>query len=250
MIKQIPNMITSLNILCGSLAVLFAATGDLVAAAIFIFLGIFFDFFDGFAARLLNAHSEIGLQMDSLADVITSGLAPAVVMVQLMNISFIGNTQNLTEVFSKSGWSVEYGNYLSLIGLIIVVGAAYRLAKFNVDKRQTEGFIGLPTPANAVLILSFPLILKFQYSDRAESILLNPWFLIGISLLGCILMNSELRMFSLKFKTINIKENRIRYIFLLVSLILLVVFKYWSIPLIIGFYILFSLLNKKSKSVF
>lgn len=243
MVKQIPNMITSLNILCGSVAILFATSGDLVSAAIFVFLGIFFDFFDGLAARLLHAQSEIGLQLDSLADVITSGLAPAVVMFQLMNMSFIGDKQNVTDVFSSSGWNMNYTNYLPLIGLIIVVGAAYRLAKFNVDTRQIDGFIGLPTPANALLILSFPLILEFQYSDWAEILILNPWFLIGITLLGCILMNAELRLFSLKFKSYGFKENKLRFLFLVLCLILMLFFSYWSVPLIIAGYLVLSVVS-------
>src|SRR5690554_3678051 len=144
MIKQIPNMISSLNLLCGSVAVLFAASGDLTTSAFFVFLGIFFDFFDGLAARMLDAQSEIGLQYDSLADVITSGLAPAVVMFQLMNLSFLGSKQSLSEIASADGWNVGVANYAPLFGLIIVVAAAYRLAKFNVDTRQTDGFFGLP----------------------------------------------------------------------------------------------------------
>lgn len=247
MTKQIPNMITSLNILCGSVAILFAVSGDLITAAVFVFLGIFFDFFDGLAARLLHAQSEIGLQLDSLADVITSGLAPAVVMFQLLNMSFTGEKQQLTEVFSDSGWNVSFSHYVPLFGLMIVVGAAYRLAKFNVDDRQTDGFIGLPTPANALLVLSFPLILEYQNSDLTETLILNPWFLIGITLLGCILMNAELRLFALKFKTYGFKENKIRYIFLILCLLLMLVFKYWSVPLIIGIYLLLSIFEAKQK---
>lgn len=243
-------MITSLNILSGSVAVLFAATGDLTTAAFFVFLGIFFDFFDGLAARLLHAQSEVGLQMDSLADVITSGLAPAVVMFQLMNWSFLGSVQNFSEVFSNDGWNVSYKNYLPLIGLIIVVGAAYRLAKFNVDTRQSDGFIGLPTPANAILVLSIPLILEYQYSQTAESILLNSWALIGITVLGCILMNSEIRLFSLKFKSLHFKENRSRFVFLLLCVLLMIFLKYWAVPAIIGSYLLLSLIdNFKSRRI-
>lgn len=245
MIRQIPNMITSLNILSGSVAVLFAVSGDLTTAAFFVFLGIFFDFFDGLAARLLNARSEVGLQMDSLADVITSGLAPAVVMFQLMNMSFSGGKQSLSEVFSDTGWNVGIKNYLPLLGLVIVVGAAYRLAKFNVDERQTDGFIGLPTPANAIFVLSFPLILEFQYSPWAEQLILNPWFLILVSLAGCVLMNAEMPLFSLKFKSLNFRENKVRFVFLLICLILMLFLKYWSIPLIIGVYLLISVISIK-----
>ncbi|MBB6680081.1 CDP-alcohol phosphatidyltransferase family protein [Aequorivita sp. 609] len=244
MIKQIPNIITSLNIMCGCVAVLFAVSGDLIIASVFAFLGIFFDFFDGLAARLLKAQSEIGLQLDSLADVITSGVVPGVVMFQLLNLSIFGHMQTLTEIFSLDGWNVSFNNYLPLLGLMIVIASAYRLAKFNVDTRQTSGFIGLPTPANTLLILSLPLILQFQFSDLAETIILNKWFLIGMTLLSCVLLNAEIPLFALKFKTWDFKSNAVRYVFLLLCVVLLVFLKFLAIPFIILIYILLSMFWK------
>lgn len=244
MIKQIPNIITSLNIMCGCVAVLFAVSGDLIIASVFAFLGIFFDFFDGLAARLLKAQSEIGLQLDSLADVITSGVVPGVVMFQLLNLSIFGHMQTLTEIFSLDGWNVSFNNYLPLLGLMIVIASAYRLAKFNVDTRQTSGFIGLPTPANTLLILSLPLILEFQFSDLAETIILNKWFLIGMTLLSCVLLNAEIPLFALKFKTWDFKSNAVRYVFLLLCVVLLVFLKFLAIPFIILIYILLSMFWK------
>lgn len=244
MIKQIPNIITSLNIMCGCVAVLFAVSGDLIIASVFAFLGIFFDFFDGLAARLLKAQSEIGLQLDSLADVITSGVVPGVVMFQLLNLSIFGHMQTLTEIFSLNGWNVSFNNYLPLLGLMIVIASAYRLAKFNVDTRQTSGFIGLPTPANTLLILSLPLILQFQFSDLAETIILNKWFLIGMTLLSCVLLNAEIPLFALKFKTWDFKSNAVRYVFLLLCVVLLVFLKFLAIPFIILIYILLSMFWK------
>lgn len=248
MLKQIPNIITSLNILCGCVAILFAVSGDLITAAIFVFLGIFFDFFDGLAARLLKAQSEIGLQLDSLADVITSGVAPGIVMFQLLNesISGIGITA-FSEASSSMAWYGMKFSFFPLIGLLIVVASAYRLAKFNVDTRQTTGFIGLPTPANALLILSFPLILEFQYSEFAETIILNQWFLIGITLLSCILLNAEIPLFALKFKTWDYKSNAVRYVFLILCAVLLVLLKFLAIPFIILLYIFLSLFWKLPK---
>jgi CDP-diacylglycerol--serine O-phosphatidyltransferase len=246
-LKQIPNIITSLNILCGCVAILFAVSGDLITAAFFVFLGIFFDFFDGLAARLLKAQSEVGLQLDSLADVITSGLAPGIVMYQLLNISYFGHMQTLTETFSSDGWNIGVKNYLPLIGLMVVIASAYRLAKFNVDTRQTSGFIGLPTPANTLLILSLPLILEFQYSEFAESVILNSWFLIGITLLSSILLNAEIPLFALKFKTWDFKSNAVRYVFLILCVVLLVLLKFLAIPFIILLYILLSLFWKVEK---
>lgn len=243
--KHVPNLITSLNILCGCVAVLFAASGDLILASYFVFLGIFFDFFDGLAARLLKAQSEIGLQLDSLADVITSGLAPGVVMYQLLNLSYFHQMRDLTDTFSSGGWNVGIKDYIPLLGLLIVVASAYRLAKFNVDTRQTSGFIGLPTPANALLILSLPLILQYQYSELAESILLNPWFLMGMTLLSCYLLNAEIPLFALKFKTWSFRENSVRYIFLILCAVLLVMLKFLAIPIIILLYIVLSFADHK-----
>ncbi|MFT5436506.1 MAG: CDP-diacylglycerol--serine O-phosphatidyltransferase [Ulvibacter sp.] len=246
MIKQIPNIITSLNLLCGCVAVLFAVSGDLISASFFVFFGIFFDFFDGLAARLLNAHSDVGLEFDSLADMITSGVAPAIVMVQLLNESFFGNTLNIAETFSADGWNSGMTNYLPLIGLVIAVASGYRLAKFNVDTRQTTSFIGLPTPANALLILSLPLILHFQSSDWIEEIVLNKWFLIGLTLVSSMLLNAELPLFGLKFKTWDFKSNAIRYLFLVFCAVLLVLLKFIAIPLIIVLYILLSVFWKEN----
>lgn len=230
--------------MCGCVAVLFAVSGDLIIASVFAFLGIFFDFFDGLAARLLKAQSEIGLQLDSLADVITSGVVPGVVMFQLLNLSIFGHMQTLTEIFSLDGWNVSFNNYLPLLGLMIVIASAYRLAKFNVDTRQTSGFIGLPTPANTLLILSLPLILEFQFSDLAETIILNKWFLIGMTLLSCVLLNAEIPLFALKFKTWDFKSNAVRYVFLLLCVVLLVFLKFLAIPFIILIYILLSMFWK------
>ncbi len=193
MIKQIPNIITSLNLLCGCVAILFAVSGDLVTASFFVFIGIFFDFFDGFAARLLKVQSEVGLQLDSLADVITSGVAPALVMVQLLSKTINGDIINMKNVFKTPGWNTDIFSYLPFIGLLIAVASAYRLAKFNVDTRQSESFIGLPTPANTILIISLPLILHFQNSEVIEHIILNKWFLLGMTVLSCFLLNASLR---------------------------------------------------------
>lgn len=242
--KQIPNFITSLNILSGCVAILFAVSGDLILAAVFVFLGIFFDFFDGLAARALNAQSEIGLQLDSLADVITSGVVPGIAMFQLLNIALLGSMQNLTEVFSTQGWNVGLTNYLPLLGLSITIASAYRLAKFNVDTRQTSGFIGLPTPANTLLILSLPLILEYQYSEMIENVILNIWVLLGLTIVSCILLNAEIPLFALKFKTWDFKSNAVRYVFLILCIALLITLKFLAIPIIILLYILLSIFWK------
>lgn len=242
--KHIPNLITLLNLLCGSVAVIFAVHGNLVTAAFFVFLGIFFDFFDGLAARKLNVQSELGLQLDSLADMVTSGLVPGIVMFQLFNLTesdWIDFSYNATVGASSSLAEVSY---LPLLGLLITLASAYRLATFNISTEQSDSFIGLPTPANTLLILSFPLILEFQNSDLINSILLNKWFLIAITLLSSYLLNAKIRLLALKFKNFGFKDNAARYILIILSIILLVVFEFAAIPLIIISYILISVLNK------
>ncbi|MEZ7917703.1 MAG: CDP-alcohol phosphatidyltransferase family protein [Patiriisocius sp.] len=244
MIKQIPNIITSLNLLCGCVAIMFAVSGDLVSASFFAFAGIFLDFFDGLAARVLNAQSQVGLQLDSLADVVTSGVLPGIVMVQLLSEAITGKSLDISAIFSDTANSTSIESYLPFIGLLIAVASGYRLAKFNVDTRQTTSFIGLPVPANTLLILSLPLILSFQASQQITEVILTPWFLIVITLVSCVLLNAEISLFGLKFKTWNFKDNAVRYLFLISSILLLVVLKFIAIPIIIFLYILVSLFWK------
>ena len=244
MIKQIPNIITSLNLLCGCVAIMFAVSGDLVSASFFAFAGIFLDFFDGLAARVLNAQSQVGLQLDSLADVVTSGVLPGIVMVQLLSEALTGTSLDISAIFSDTANNTSIESYLPFIGLLIAVASGYRLAKFNVDIRQTTSFIGLPVPANTLLILSLPLIISFQASQQIAEVILTPWFLIIITLVSCVLLNAEIPLFGLKFKTWNFKDNAVRYLFLISSILLLVVLKFIAIPIIIFLYILVSLFWK------
>lgn len=244
MVKHLPNMITSLNLLCGAVAILFTVSGDLIIAGIFVMLGIFFDFFDGLVARSLNAQSELGVQLDSLADMVTCGVVPGLVMVQLLQLSFYGEMRPLTDVFSARAWNTGIDSYYPLIGLVIIIASAYRLAKFNIDTRQTHHFIGLPTPANALLILSLPLIFEFQYSHTIQNILFNKWFLIGLTLVSSFLLNSEIPLFAFKFKTWDLKSNLKRYVFAVLAVLLLIVLKYLAIPLLILIYVVMSLLWK------
>lgn len=244
MIKQIPNIITSLNLLCGCVAIMFAVSGDLVSASFFAFAGIFLDFFDGLAARVLNAQSQVGLQLDSLADVVTSGVLPGIVMVQLLSEALTGTSLDISVIFSDTANNTSIESYLPFTGLLIAVASGYRLAKFNVDIRQTTSFIGLPVPANTLLILSLPLIISFQASQQITELILTPWFLIIITLVSCVLLNAEIPLFGLKFKTWNFKDNAVRYLFLIASILLLVVLKFIAIPIIIFLYILVSLFWK------
>ncbi|MEP4661797.1 MAG: CDP-alcohol phosphatidyltransferase family protein, partial [Nonlabens ulvanivorans] len=153
--KWIPNLITMLNLLSGCIAAVYAFKDELILAGIFVALGIFFDFFDGLAARLLKVSSELGTQLDSLADMVTSGVVPGIVMCQLL-ADATGHSSTLFAVNGDLGWSSATSLFkeITFLGFLITAASGYRLAKFNIDTRQTDSFIGVPTPANAILIIS------------------------------------------------------------------------------------------------
>ena len=246
--QHLPNAITLLNVLSGCVATVLAVLNHLELAALFVFIGILFDFLDGLAARLLNVHSEIGVQLDSLADMITSGLVPGIVMFQLLSMSQTGGwNMSFTSGFDGvMNWTSFKVTLLPFFGFLITMASAYRLAKFNTDENQVTSFIGLPTPANALLILSLPLILLYHQNDFLNSIILNPWFLVGLTVLSSYLLNSKIELFALKFKNWSFKDNALRYIFIIVSLVLLMTLKYLAVPAIIVFYVLSSVITKES----
>jgi len=231
--KQIPNLITALNLLSGIVATIMAVEGRYEEAAIFVALGIFFDFFDGLAARLLDVASPLGVQLDSLADMVTSGLVPGIVLFKLID-------EALTKGSSEFFISAET-HYLAYIGFVVTVASAYRLAKFNIDERQTSSFIGLPTPANTLLILSFPIIAIYQPEHFLASAAQSSYFLIALSFISAYLLNSNYHLFALKFKSLQFKENLFRYLLVMGSILLLVIFKFAGIPFIILLYILLSI---------
>lgn len=229
--KHIPNLITLLNLLCGCIAMIFALNKDFEMAFYFVSLGIFLDFFDGFFARLFKVSSPLGLQLDSLADMVTSGVVPGIVMYQMMGSS--GG-------YPKLDWSVEP---FPFFGFLIALGSCYRLANFNIDTRQTDSFIGLPTPANALFILSLPLVLHYSDSMVVLELLTNPWVLMAITLLSVYMLNAEIPLFSLKIKKFSLQKNALQIGFLISSVLLLAFFQFAGIPLVIVFYVLLSVAN-------
>ncbi|RLJ64357.1 CDP-diacylglycerol--serine O-phosphatidyltransferase [Lacinutrix venerupis] len=243
--KFIPNFVTLLNLLCGSIAVLFAVNNLFVTAALFVFLGIFFDFFDGLLARKLNVQSDLGLQLDSLADMVTSGLVPGIILYKLIAIAVDAPAMTASNEWSLH-WSGFSMSFIPIIGLFVTLSSAYRLGKFNLDEEQQTYFKGLPTPANALLILSLPLILEFQNSDVINNIILNKWFLISLAFLSCYLLNSSIKLFALKFKDYSFKNNVLRYIFIIISLVLLIVLQFVAIPVIIILYIILSIFSQNT----
>jgi len=235
--KHIPNALTCCNLLCGCIAIVQAFEGNLVYAAYLVGLAAIFDFFDGFAARLLRVTSPIGKDLDSLADMVTFGVVPGIVIFQLfLFIIEIGEGY-----YSDRSWMTDSMHYVAYIAFLIPIFSAIRLAKFNNDNRQTSSFIGLPTPANAILICSFPLITENTNSTLATDIIFNIYFLIIMSIVLSILLISEIPLFALKFRTFSWSGNRTRYIFLALSVVLLSLFQYTGIPLIIVLYVLMSI---------
>ena len=227
--KHIPNFITCLNLLCGCLAIVQAFNNNLVWSAYFVGIAAVLDFMDGMTARWLKAYSEIGKQLDSLADMVTFGVVPGMIMFKLLEVSLV------------------YSNhYFPLIAFLIPVFSALRLAKFNIDTRQSDSFIGVPTPANAVLIASFPLILSFQPVFAKLSIadfILSPVFLYLVCIVMSYLLIAEIPLFSLKVKNLKWSDNKTRFAFLIVAAGLLIIFQFIAIPFIIFLYIILSVFN-------
>lgn len=238
--NHIPNLITLCNLSSGLIALMYAFNTHYQMAFVWVAIGIFFDFWDGFFARILKAQSPLGLQLDSLADMVTSGVVPGLVMYQMLSDIAINQ--------EESNLSADnfYLGVLPFAGFIITLASCYRLAKFNIDTRQTDSFIGLPTPANALFILSLPVI--EAHSDGTGVVfdmLSNPFILVGISLLSAFMLNAEIPLFSLKVKYFNWETNKIQVIFLILSVLFLFVFQYGGIPLIILSYVLLSAINNK-----
>ena len=238
--KHIPNIVTLGNLFCGTLATIYAVGGHFEMTALFVVLGIFLDFFDGFFARVLKVSGELGKQLDSLADMVTSGVVPGIVLFVLL-----GNNQQIPyEIDSEFKFSMG----LPLLGLIVTLSACYRLAKFNLDTRQSESFIGLPTPAMSLFIVSLPLVQMHSDIDFVKDLIGNNYFLIGITILFSFLMNSEFHLFSLKFKNYGVKENLFKYILILFSIILLITIEYLAVPVIIISYVILSMLKNMKKA--
>ena len=228
--RHIPNFITLLNLFCGCAAIVAAAGKDFQSAFLLVCLGIFFDFFDGFFARMFNVAGPLGVQLDSLADMVTSGVTPGFVLYLMMgeqvNLPFPG---------------------FPYLGFIVTLGSCMRLAKFNIDTRQTDSFIGLPTPANALFILSLPLVLEATDSLILLEALLNPYLLLLIAILSAWVMNAEIPLFSLKVKSFDFRKYGLQFGFLAASLVLITFLGYGGVTLTILFYILLSIVSNMRK---
>jgi len=257
MTRQIPNMFTLLNLFLGCIAIVFALQTETISiyvgddlsshynipenlsmAAYFIFAAAVIDFLDGFVARLLKASSDMGKQLDSLSDVVSFGVAPSVILYQLLRISFIKEENGLD---TSIAWLLP--------AFVVACAGAYRLARFNLDQTQLYGFKGVPVPAAGLLIASFPLIL--HYGNRVINInewLTNKWVLYTVIVLVSWLMVSTLPLMALKFRDFSVKNNIPKIILLGIALIAAFILNWLSVPVIFIAYIILSLLFKKTYS--
>jgi CDP-diacylglycerol---serine O-phosphatidyltransferase len=238
--RNLPNALTCMNLLCGSLAVMlaFGGTASLVLVSALVIMGAVFDFLDGAAARMQGSYSPMGKELDSLADLISFGLAPAAVL-------FVYSKQAIAADQYYMSQMEAFGNLLLVLSpFVVVIFSALRLAKFNVDTRQSEDFIGLPTPANALFIISFPLIIESGSNPLLEQVIINKYTIAALSVVLSGLLVSEIKMFSLKFKSLSFAANRTRFIFIGAAIVLLALFHESAVPLIIMLYVLVSILSQ------
>jgi len=228
--NSIPNFLTLMNLFSGCLSILATIEGYPVWSGVFIFVAAVFDFFDGFAARLLKATSSIGKELDSLADLISFGLAPSFIVFGFLKSVLLINHIEMTD-FTLSNIFILSSPFL------IVLFSALRLAKFNIDERQATEFIGLPTPANAIFFAWLPILLS-KYDLTAFFLVLNLKALIIVTIIHSLMLVSPFPLFSLKIKSLKWGKNKIRYVFLIISIFLVIALKMYSVPVIIWLYML------------
>lgn len=253
---NLANILTAFNLLSGVLSIVLALHGRIDLAPFFILAAFLFDFLDGFVARKMGTSGPLGVQLDSLADMVTFGVAPGIMVMVLMVMDvpgFISNHHYELIQFDFNYWleSLIAGNsdyYLPLAALVIPFFSLFRLAKFNIDERQTTSFRGLPTPAHTAFYLSFPLVLSYDHltvKGNWDSLwwIYDQHFLLAVALVFSILLVTELPLFSLKFKTFGWKNNEIRYVFLLISLGFIIGFGFWAFSLIVFLYLILSIIE-------
>jgi CDP-diacylglycerol---serine O-phosphatidyltransferase len=242
--SHIPNLITSLNLLTGciSISLSFQDGNKILLASVLIFVAGIFDFLDGVAARVLHAYSDIGKMLDSLADVVSFGVAPSAILYKLLIISISPDNSMATP--ETLGFLEQI---IPFTAFLIAIFSAFRLAKFNLDERQINSFIGIPTPANAFLIASLPFILHDNVV--LQGFILRIYVLVPLIVLLSILLISDIPMISLKFKDLSYKNNKSRYMLLITSLLLLIILRFSAVPFVFLIYIIISLIDKPQNQV-
>lgn len=238
-LKHLPNFITILNMVCGILSIIVMIEGGIIPAFYLILIAAVFDFLDGMIARILSTHSPLGKQLDSLADMVSFGIAPALLMFYYLKYSYL---------IEQPEFAVETASWYEIAILfspiLIALASGFRLAKFNIDQNQSHTFSGLPSPANAILIASTGLVIFSPgHPEGIRQFILNPYILLFATLILSFLLISGIPMFSFKFKDYKFANNKIRYSFLAISVALLIIFKVSGIPLIILAYIFLSIIG-------
>ena len=240
-VRHLPNFITSLNLFCGCLAILsLTYASDPLTAAFLVIAAAIFDFLDGFVARLLKVTSSIGAELDSLADMVTFGVVPGLILLHYLADSIPHTISGLNSFFDHP---------LLLIPLLIPVFSALRLAKFNVDTRQSESFRGLPTPASALWVIAIPLMIEYSPIGlrgdigTVQQVIVDQWFIIASSIVLSGLMVSDIPLMAMKFKSFGWKGNQVKYAFLIISVLLLIILQPIAIPIILSLYVFISTLN-------
>jgi CDP-diacylglycerol--serine O-phosphatidyltransferase len=269
---NLANLITGFNMLCGFIAIILALAGRIDLAPLFIFLGAVLDFFDGFVARKIGVSGVLGKQLDSLADVITFGVAPGVItfvmiilgvdysaVIDLKMTNSVIDTQRFFAYNQIMAWfsALFYGfdnyfnssiKFLPFVAMIIPFLSMFRLAKFNVDERQTDRFHGLPTPLNTMFFMFFPLYFSLNIDNWAHQNKFIYWIfdcysITGIAVIMSFLMITDIPLIALKFKNFSWKDNKFRYLLVGKSLIIILVFQLWAIPIIVILYLILSIID-------
>ena len=270
---NLANLITGSNMLCGFIAIILALAGRIDIAPLFIFLGAVLDFFDGFVARKIGVSGAMGKQLDSLADVITFGLAPGIITLVMIVLGV--DTSSLFPVedsarvyqndltyytyFQVSAWmqALVYNvpnnfdasiKFLPFVAMIIPFLSMFRLAKFNIDERQTDRFHGLPTPLNTMFFMFFPLYFSLNIDNWAHQGKFIHWIfdcytIAGIAVLMSLMMITDIPLIALKFKNFSWKDNKFRYLLVGKSLIIILIFQLWAIPIIVILYLILSIID-------
>ncbi|MFV0505796.1 MAG: CDP-diacylglycerol--serine O-phosphatidyltransferase [Bacteroidales bacterium] len=233
----LPNSITMLNILFGVVSIVLALEGNIGPAAICIGISAVCDFLDGFVARLVRSSSKLGAELDSLADMVSFGVAPALIIYQMIKTELVG----IPPIYNTT--LDVYSILLILSPLVVVVCGAYRLARFNVDAEQATEFKGLPIPGAAIFLASFALIREYTDNYILIDTLLTPQYLAVFSLFAGIMMVSSIPMFSFKFDGFGVSNNLLKYVFAIFSIVLLISIKLYAIPIIVMAYIIVSLVR-------
>lgn len=249
--KQIPNIFTLLNLLCGCIAIVYIVQPGIIATvnndgdqfvitpeqavmgSLFIGIAAVIDFLDGFVARLFKATSELGKQLDSLADVVSFGVAPGMILFEFLKMSY-----------AQQDGGLDVNMLFIVPAFIVPCAGAYRLARFNIDTAQSQGFKGVPIPAAGLLIASFPLIFWSSNNAAITQLLINKWFLYGVVLVVSYLMVSTLPMMALKFKNFGAKDNWPKFLLVGIAALAGIFLQWLAVPVVFVIYVLLSLLLK------